>query len=61
MTTRFPSDENRTIRFEFQVSVKDDEQYIGNQEWIGAAIEIGDTQIWAGQILLQLSIRLYKI
>ena len=32
--------------------MKDDEQYIGSQEWIGAAIEIGDTQIWAGQILI---------
>ena len=50
----FPNDTQRTIRFEFQITVKDDQQYIGNEEWIGAAIEIGDTQIWAGQIKIQL-------
>ena len=49
-----PTDEERTIRFEFTIAVKDDESLIGQKEFIGSALTIGSLQIWAGQLEIEI-------
>ena len=45
-----PTEEERTITFEFTIAVKNDEAIIDQDFWIGAAMTLGDSQIWAGQL-----------
>ena len=45
-----PTEEERTITFEFTIAVKNVEAIIDEDFWIGAAMTLGDSQIWAGQL-----------
>ncbi|XP_070193766.1 uncharacterized protein [Littorina saxatilis] len=47
--TNNPSGNNR-ITVQFLVHLYEDATYVGNSYWVGAAVEIGTTQIWAGEI-----------
>lgn len=44
--------ENNRITVQFVVRLYDDVSYIGQSYWVGAAVEIGSDQIWAGEILV---------
>nr|KAG5686353.1 hypothetical protein BaRGS_008367 [Batillaria attramentaria] len=44
--------ENNRITVQFVVHLYDDVTYIGESFWVGAAVEIGADQIWAGEILV---------
>ena len=48
-----PTAADMTIEFQFVVMARDNDTFVGDQCWVGAAIEISDTQIWAGQILTE--------
>ena len=41
---------NSTIVIEFVAHMYKDATFVGQNYWIGAAFEIGTTQIWAGQL-----------
>lgn len=42
--------ENNRISIEFVMYVYDEDQYVGQDYWIGAAVELGTDKIWAGQM-----------
>lgn len=42
--------ENSSISVQFVAHIYNDAVFIGQNFWLGAAFEMGTTQIWAGQI-----------
>ena len=44
--------ENNRITVQFVVHLYYDDSYVGQSYWVGAAVEIGTLQIWAGEILV---------
>lgn len=48
------TDDNR-ISIEFVVLVYNDSSIVDQDVWVGAAVEIGTTQIWAGQLLVKIT------
>ena len=44
----------QTLTVEFAMFTYKNESFIGEQYWVGAAIEISSTQIWAGQMFVEI-------